>query len=87
MTVPTRLRGEAVDLRIGVSQTAKELEIELPNDADAAAIRKDLEDAVSNGATFWVTDKRGRQVGVPVDKLAYVEIGSPDEHRRIGFGG
>ena len=76
-----------MDLRIGVSQTAKELEIELPNDADPAAIRKDLEDAVSNGTTFWVTDKRGRQVGVPAEKVAYVEIGSPDEHRRIGFGG
>lgn len=87
MTVPTRLRGEAVDLRIGVSQTAKELEIELPNDADAATIRKDLETAVSKGSTFWVTDKRGRQVGVPAEKVAYVEIGSPDDQRRIGFGG
>jgi len=76
-----------VDVRIGVSQTAKELEIELPADADAAAIRKDLETAVSKGTTFWVTDKRGRQVGVPAEKIAYVEIGSPDEHRRIGFGG
>ena len=70
-----------------MSQTAKELEIELPADADAAAIRKDLETAVSKGTTFWVTDKRGRQVGVPAEKIAYVEIGSPDEHRRIGFGG
>ena len=87
MTVPTRLRGEAVDLRIGVSQTAKELEIELPDDADGATIRKDLETAVSKGATFWVTDKRGRQVGVPAEKVAYVEIGSPDDQRRIGFGG
>ncbi|MCB0978202.1 MAG: DUF3107 domain-containing protein [Acidimicrobiales bacterium] len=76
-----------MDVRIGVSQTAKELEIELPADADAAAIRKDLETAVSKGTTFWVTDKRGRQVGVPAEKIAYVEIGSPDEHRRIGFGG
>ena len=76
-----------MDVRIGVSQTAKELEIELPADADAAAIRKDLETAVSKGTTFWVTDKRGRQVGVPAEKIAYVEIGRPDEHRRIGFGG
>ena len=27
---------------------------------------------------LWLTDKRGRQVGVPVAKIAYVEIGAPD---------
>lgn len=76
-----------MDVRIGVSQTAKELEIELPADADPEAIRKDVDDAVAAGGTLWFTDRRGRQVGVPVEKLAYVEVGSPDEHRRIGFGG
>ena len=34
-----------------------------------------------------VTDRKGRQVGVPVAKVAYVEIGSPHDDRRIGFGG
>lgn len=76
-----------MDVRIGVSQTAKELEIELPADADAAAIRKDLEKAVTDGGTFWLTDKKGRQVGIPAEKVAYVEIGSPEDQRRIGFGG
>ena len=32
-----------------------------------------------------LTDERGRQVVVPSDKLAYVEIGEP-ESRRVGFG-
>ena len=35
---------------------------------------------------MWLTDRRGRQVGVPADKVAYVEIGTPDADRRIGFG-
>jgi len=30
-------------------------------------------------------DEKGRQVIVPVDKLAYVEIGEQSE-RRVGFG-
>ena len=34
----------------------------------------------------WITDRRGRQVGVPADKIAYVELGTPDADRRIGFG-
>ena len=33
-----------------------------------------------------LTDERGRQVVVPSNKLAYVEIGEP-ESRRVGFGG
>jgi hypothetical protein len=75
-----------VDLRIGVSQTAKELEVELPSETDPDAIKADLASALGDGGTFWVTDKKGRQIGVPAEKIAYVEIGSPDEARRIGFG-
>ena len=35
---------------------------------------------------LWLTDRKGRRVGVPAAKLAYVEIGSPTEERRVGFG-
>jgi len=76
-----------VDVRIGVSQTAKELEIELPEGADADAVKADLDAALAGESTFWLTDRKGRQVGVPADKIAYVEIGSPDDARRIGFVG
>lgn len=76
-----------MDLRIGVSQTAKELEIELADGADADAIKADFEKAVADEATFWVTDRKGKQVGVHAAKIAYVEIGAPDSGRRIGFGG
>ncbi len=76
-----------MDVRIGVSQTAKELDIELPDDADATAVKADLDQAIADEATFWLTDKKGRQVGVPAAKIAYVEIGAPDSARRIGFGG
>lgn len=46
-------------------------------------------DAALGGANdvLWLTDKRGRDVGVPSNKIAYVEVGSPDGDRRIGFGG
>lgn len=76
-----------MDVRIGVSQTAKELEVELPEGIDAEAITADLAEALSSDGVFWITDHRGRRVGVPADKVAYVEIGSPDDARRIGFGG
>lgn len=76
-----------MDVRIGVTYSAKELDIELPEGADASEIQADIETALtSEGSILWITDKKGRKFGVPVDKVAYVEVGSPDDDRRIGFG-
>ena len=76
-----------MDVRIGLIQNAKELEVELEDDADAAALRQQVETVLRDGSTLWLTDRKGRQVGVAAEKLAYIEIGSPDDGRRIGFGG
>ncbi|MEQ1787636.1 MAG: DUF3107 domain-containing protein [Acidimicrobiales bacterium] len=76
-----------MDVRIGLTQTPTELEVQLDDDADAAALRAQVDSALADGTTLWLTDRKGRQVGVPAAKLAYVEIGSPDDARRIGFGG
>ena len=75
-----------MDVRIGVTYTAKELEVELPDGADAAQVKADVE-AAADGGVLWLTDKRGRQVGVPAEKVAYVDIGSAADARRIGFAG
>jgi hypothetical protein len=74
-----------VDVRIGVTYSPKELEIQLGDDVDGEALKADIERAISAGGTLWLTDRKGRQVAVPVERLAYVEI-SPAEGRRIGFG-
>jgi hypothetical protein len=75
-----------VDVRIGVTYTPKEIEVELGDDADPDQLRKDIEGALSNGeGVLWLTDKRGRTVAVPSAKVAYVEIGSPSDERRVGF--
>jgi hypothetical protein len=34
---------------------------------------------------LWLTDRKGRRVGVPSAKLAYVEIGAEASERRVGF--
>ena len=78
---------EDVDVRIGVKNTPKELEVILADDTDGDAVREHIDGAIADGGTLWLTDRRGRQFGVPVDKLAYVEIGSSAAGRRIGFGG
>jgi hypothetical protein len=35
---------------------------------------------------LWLTDIRGRQVGVPSGKIAYVDIGAPGSDNPVGFG-
>ena len=75
-----------MDVRIGLIQNAKELEVQLDDDADAGALRAQVDAALKDGTPLWLTDRKGRQVGVAAEKLAYVEIGSPEDGRRIGFG-
>lgn len=76
-----------MDVRIGVTYTGKELDVELGEDADGDAVQSDVDAALGgSSAVLWLTDKKGRRVGVPTDKIAYVEIGGPDSERRIGFG-
>ncbi|HEY1118434.1 MAG TPA: DUF3107 domain-containing protein [Acidimicrobiales bacterium] len=77
-----------MDVRIGVTYTAKEIDIELGDDADPAQVQADVDAALAGDPrVFWLTDRKGRRVGVPTEKIAYVEIGTPEAARRIGFGG
>jgi len=76
-----------VEVRIGIIHTAKELEIELAEDADHDAILRDVESALGrHDGVFWLTDRRGRRVAIPVAHVAYVEVGAPANERRVGFG-
>lgn len=93
-----------MDVRIGIYQTPKELEVELGEGVDREKVLADIEAALGGGdgagggggrgkgssegpgGVLWLTDRRGRRVGVPVAKIAYVEVGAPTNERRVGFG-
>ncbi len=76
-----------MDVRIGVLHTMKEIEVELPMDADRAEIKSLIEGALSSETgTLWLTDRHGTDVVIPAAKIAYVELGSADHARRVGFG-
>lgn len=73
-----------MEVRIGVTQTPKEIEVEL-SDGNRDQVVKDIESALADEAgVLWLTDRRGRTVGVPAAKIAYIEI-APTEDRRVGF--
>ncbi len=76
-----------VDVRIGVTQAPRELTLEVA-DADRDDVRARVEAALSGASdVLWITDKRGKDIGIPSAKIAYVEVGSAEGERRIGFGG
>ena len=76
-----------MEIRIGVTYTPKEVMLELADGVDASSVKSDVDSALSGeGLVLWLEDKKGRQVGIPADKIAYIEIGSEDSNRPIGFG-
>ena len=73
-----------MEVRIGVKGAARELIIESAQSADE--IQQAVEAALVKGEPIvTLLDEKGRRVLVPVEKLAYVEIGESLE-RRVGFG-
>jgi hypothetical protein len=85
LSVPERT---LVDVRIGVTQTPREISLELADDSDRAAIKSKIEAALTGAVdVLWLTDKKGRDVGISAAKIAFVELGAADGERRIGFGG
>ena len=76
-----------MDVRIGIIQTPKELDVELAEGTDRDAVLADVEQALSEpDGILWLTDKRGRRVAVPSARIAYVEVGAAVDDRRVGFG-
>ncbi len=76
-----------MDVRIGITHTPKEIEVEMPDDAERDQVVADIEKLLATGdGVLWLTDRKGRRVGVPVVKVAYVEVGAPASERRVGFG-
>jgi hypothetical protein len=74
-----------MDVRIGITQSVRELELDM-EDAQRDSLAKEIADAVKSGdGTLWLTDRKGRTVGVPAAKIAYVEIGSTSDDRKVGF--
>ena len=62
--------------------------VELADDVDRSEVKTKVEAALSGAVdVLWLTDKKGRDIGVAASKIAYIELGTTDSERRIGFGG
>ena len=75
-----------MDVRIGVSDHAREIVVQLPDGADRSTVKAAIDEAISGeAATLWLTDEKGREVAVAASKVAFVELG-PEGGNPIGFG-
>jgi DNA-binding MurR/RpiR family transcriptional regulator len=75
----------AMEVKIGVIYSPKELSVEF--DGNSEEVVATVEAALHDGApVLWMSDKKGRRIGIPSDKVAYVEITEEDAVQRVGFG-
>ena len=75
-----------MEIRIGIVQSMRELEVELPEGTDQDQIKGEVDAALGSGAVLWLTDRKGRRVGVPAARVAYVEFSPAGSERVVGFG-
>ncbi len=69
-------------VRIGIGETSREIELDVP---DADVLIAEIEEAFVEGkAILWFTDVGERRIGIPVQRIAYVEV-EPEQRVSVGF--
>jgi hypothetical protein len=71
-----------MNVRIGVAETSKVVEVEVES---LDELKSELARAAEDGGLAWFTDTRGRDVGIPPDKVAFVEAESSEGGPAVGF--
>lgn len=70
-------------VKIGIADADRVVEIETD---DPEALRSTINAAFTSGTTMlWFEDTKKRLVGIPRDKMAYVEIEQEADSRSVGF--
>ncbi|MGH1491375.1 MAG: DUF3107 domain-containing protein [Acidimicrobiales bacterium] len=76
-----------MDVRIGIAESPQIIEVELEDGADRATIKSDIEAALEGKSKIlWLTDRKGKELAVPSEQISFVELGTSDADRKIGFG-
>jgi hypothetical protein len=74
-----------MEIRIGVVHTPKEIALDV--DASVDEVKERVQKALADDdGVLWLTDTHGRSVGIPSERVAYVEIETDSSAKRVGFG-
>ena len=68
-------------VRIGISGS-KVVEVEAK---DEKSLKGQLEKALADDGVAWFTDTKGRTVGIPASKVAFVEFEKDEDGPAVGF--
>jgi UPF0288 family protein (methanogenesis marker protein 3) len=75
-----------VEIRIGLGDAMREIEVEMDEGTDQAKVIDEFSKAqAAKESLWWLTDRKGKKVGVPVDKILFIEVGPNKEQRKVGF--
>lgn len=69
-------------VRIAVAESSKVVELEVD---DLPAFKETMATTVEAGDVFWTTDTKGREVGIPAGRIAFVEVESENVDMAVGF--
>jgi hypothetical protein len=72
-----------VEVKVGIQMAPRELVVETaasPNEIEQA-----LTNALADGTLLVLNDSKGKTLLIPSAKIAYVELGTAEQHK-IGFG-
>jgi len=74
--------------RFSFTETPREITVELSDSAEPDKFKSSLEAAMNSQKVkiFWVQDRNGRNYGITLENLAFVEIDPQAGESQIGFG-
>lgn len=73
-----------MEISIGVVDSPKEINLEISEGLDDLVKR--IDEALTGGTSvLWLQDEKGKKIGIPAAKVAYVEIDPESTPRSVGF--
>ena len=73
-----------MEISIGVVDSPKEINLEIKEGLDDLVKR--IDEALAGGTpVLWLQDEKGKRIGIPSSKVAYVEIDPESAPRSVGF--
>lgn len=70
-------------VRIGIADAERVVELEVD---DAKGFERTVEEAFAGETSLlWFEDTKRRRVGIPRERVAYVEIETDDDRQSVGF--
>ena len=67
-------------------RTSSAIQLEMAEDTELSVLKSQIDNALeASSGTLWLTDKDGREVGVPASRITFIDIGSQSAPK-IGFG-